>query len=69
MDIDLTEDKPDNGLPTDQKPLSTEASIIPGESEEDGLLRREYVLVGDARAIDFNKAVDGKVPHQILNYS
>ncbi len=37
------------------RPLSTEASIIPGESEEDGDLRREYVMVGDTRAIEFNK--------------
>jgi serine/threonine-protein kinase ULK/ATG1 len=42
------------------KPLSTEGSIIPGETEEDGLLRREYVLVGDTRAVEFNRAVDGK---------
>ncbi|KLO06515.1 kinase-like protein [Schizopora paradoxa] len=40
------------------RPLSTEASIIPGESEEDGDLRREYVMVGDTRAIEFNKTVD-----------
>ncbi|KAH9077574.1 kinase-like protein [Lactarius deliciosus] len=40
------------------KPLSTEGSIIPGETEEDGLLRREYVLVGDTQAVEFNKAVD-----------
>lgn len=43
------------------RPLSTEASIIPGETEEDGMLRREYVLVGDTRAIEFNKTVDGKI--------
>ena len=42
------------------KPLSTEGSIIPGETEEDGLLRREYVLVGDTQAVEFNRAVDGK---------
>lgn len=41
------------------RPLSTEGSIIPGETEEDGLLRREYVLVGDKRAVEFNRAVDG----------
>jgi len=41
------------------KPLSTEGSIIPGESEEDGLIRKEYVLVGDVRALEFNQAVDG----------
>lgn len=44
---------------TKGRPLSTEASIIPGESEEDGLLRREYVMVGDTRAIEFNRTVDG----------
>ncbi|THH10496.1 hypothetical protein EW146_g8351 [Bondarzewia mesenterica] len=31
----------------------------PGETEEDGLLRREYVLVGDTRAVEFNRRVDG----------
>lgn len=36
-----------------------EGSIIPGESEEDGRLRREYVLVGDPRAVQFDLAVDG----------
>jgi len=41
------------------KPLSTEESIIPGETEEDGILRREYVLVGDTRAIEFTRTVDG----------
>ncbi|KAJ6625105.1 kinase-like domain-containing protein [Mycena sp. CBHHK59/15] len=40
------------------RPLSTEGSFIPGETEEDGLLRREYVLVGDTRAVEFNRAVD-----------
>jgi serine/threonine-protein kinase ULK/ATG1 len=50
-----------NGLcgMNDGKPLSAEASIIPGETEEDGLLRREYVLVGDTRAVEFTRAVDG----------
>ncbi|EJD01812.1 kinase-like protein [Fomitiporia mediterranea MF3/22] len=43
---------------TKGKPLSTEASIIPGESEEDGILRREYVMVGDNQAIEFGKKVD-----------
>ena len=42
------------------KPLETEGSFIPGETEEDGLLRREYVLVGDTRAVEFNRTVDGK---------
>ena len=45
------------------KPLSTEGSIIPGETEEDGLLRREYVLVGDTQAVEFNRAVDGDILH------
>ncbi|TFK28311.1 other/ULK/ULK protein kinase [Coprinopsis marcescibilis] len=40
------------------RPLSTEGSFIPGETEEDGMLRREYVLVGDTRAVEFNRAVD-----------
>jgi hypothetical protein len=40
--------------------LSTEGSLIPGETEEDGKLRQEYVLVGDGRAVEFNKAIDGK---------
>ncbi|KAJ7641323.1 kinase-like protein [Roridomyces roridus] len=40
------------------RPLSTEDSYIPGETEEDGMLRREYVLVGDTRAVEFNRAVD-----------
>lgn len=47
-----------SGLP---KPPPAEASVIPGESEEDGLLRREYVLVGDGKAVEMTKAVDGKV--------
>lgn len=40
------------------KPLSTEGSIIPGETEEDGRLRREYVLVSEPDAVEFNRAVD-----------
>ncbi|KAJ4490043.1 other/ULK/ULK protein kinase [Lentinula aciculospora] len=35
-------------MPT-SRPLSTESSVIPGETDEDGLLRREYVLVGDTQ--------------------
>lgn len=46
-------------LPVHGRQLSTEASIIPGESEEDGLLRREYVLVGDNKTIEFGRTVDG----------
>jgi serine/threonine-protein kinase ULK2 len=41
------------------RPLSTEGSVIPGETEEDGFLRREYVLVGDTRAVMFDRAVEG----------
>ncbi len=41
------------------KLLSTKGSIIPVETEEEGLLRREYVLVGDTQAVKFNRAVDG----------
>ncbi|KAI0048705.1 Pkinase-domain-containing protein [Auriscalpium vulgare] len=42
------------------RPLSTEleGSIIPGETEEDGLLRQEYVFVGDTDTVEFNEAVD-----------
>ena len=47
------------GILNGVKPLSTEGSIIPGETEEDGLLRREYVLVGDTRAVEFTRTVDG----------
>ncbi|KAK7052996.1 Serine/threonine-protein kinase [Paramarasmius palmivorus] len=43
---------------TSSGPLSTDASVIPGETEEDGLLRREYVLVGDTHAVEFNRAID-----------
>ncbi|OAX32115.1 Pkinase-domain-containing protein [Rhizopogon vinicolor AM-OR11-026] len=39
------------------KRLVVEGSIIPGESEEDGLIRKEYVLV-DPRAVEFTRAVD-----------
>jgi serine/threonine-protein kinase ULK/ATG1 len=39
--------------------LAAEESFIPGETEEDGVLRREYVLVDDTRAVEFNRAVDG----------
>jgi len=39
--------------------LSAERSFIPGETEEDGNLRREYVLVDDTRAVEFNRVVDG----------
>lgn len=45
--------------PKKPRALEAESSVIPGETEEDGLLRREYVLVGDVRAVEFNRAVDG----------
>lgn len=57
--------------PVEQRPskrLSTEGSFIPGETEEDGLLRREYVLVGDTRAVEFNRAVDGEIDSSILAF-
>ncbi|KAH9474396.1 Serine/threonine-protein kinase ATG1 [Psilocybe cubensis] len=38
--------------------MELESSYIPGESEEDGNLRREYVLVGDKRAVEVFKTVD-----------
>lgn len=41
------------------KALAAEGSLIPGETEEDGLLRKEYVLVGDTRAVEFTRTVDG----------
>lgn len=41
--------------------MSAEGSIIPGETEEDGIIRKEYVLVGDVRTFEFNRAVDGKL--------
>ncbi|CAA7263301.1 unnamed protein product [Cyclocybe aegerita] len=41
-----------------RRQLSTEGSFIPGETEEDGNLRREYVLVGEPRTVEFNRAVD-----------
>ncbi|OBZ76318.1 Serine/threonine-protein kinase ATG1 [Grifola frondosa] len=44
--------------PTQSTPLSADASLIPGETEEDGMLRREYVLVGDRRAVEINRVVD-----------
>lgn len=39
------------------KLLAAEGSIIPGESEEDGLIRKEYVLI-DPRTVEFTRAVD-----------
>jgi len=31
------------------------------EVEEDGNLRSDYVMVGDTRVLEFNKAVDGRL--------
>ena len=54
---------PPPALETPRRPRKvSEGEVIPGETEEDGLLRREYVLVGDTRALEFNKAVDGTFP-------
>ncbi|TRM70384.1 kinase-like domain-containing protein [Schizophyllum amplum] len=44
--------------PSPPRLSNIEASLIPGETEEDGLLRREYVMVGDTRALEFNRAID-----------
>jgi len=44
------------------KPLSMEGSIITGETVEDSLLCREYVLVGDTRVVEFNRTTDGDFP-------
>lgn len=41
------------------KPIAQED--IPGETEEDGMLRREYVLVDDAPAVEVHRTVDGKL--------
>lgn len=43
-------------LPKAIAPLAEE---IPGETEEDGMLRREYVLVDEGPAVEFHKKVDG----------
>jgi hypothetical protein len=40
--------------------VHADGSAIPGETEEDGLLRKEYVLVEDTRAVDIHRTVDGK---------
>ncbi|KAI0342521.1 Pkinase-domain-containing protein [Trametopsis cervina] len=39
-------------------PKTSAQEDIPGETEEDGLLRREYVLVDEGQAVEFHKAVD-----------
>ena len=41
-------------------PKATTSEEIPGETEEDGILRREYVLVDEGPAVEFHKKVDGK---------
>ena len=47
-----------SALPT-QKVRSPElTATIGGENDEDGFLRREYVLVGDTREIEFNRQVE-----------
>ncbi|KAG9226970.1 hypothetical protein CCMSSC00406_0003357 [Pleurotus cornucopiae] len=53
-----TNGHPPEPPPSVERALSTEGSFIPGETEEDGMLRREYVLVGDTRAVEFNRAID-----------
>lgn len=40
-------------------PKPATAEVIPGETEEDGILRREYVLVDEGPAVEFHKKVDG----------
>lgn len=51
--------------------LGSDSVPIPGETEEDGILRREYVLVGDTRAVEINRTIDGKnrIANSISNYS
>ncbi|EIN14702.1 kinase-like protein [Punctularia strigosozonata HHB-11173 SS5] len=56
VELPTVEEHDDSGPNT--RPFSTEASIIAGETDEDGQLRREYVLVSDTRAVEFNRAVD-----------
>ncbi|KAH8827130.1 other/ULK/ULK protein kinase [Flagelloscypha sp. PMI_526] len=55
-------------LPKPHKPMA-DTSVIPGETVEDGILRRDYVMVEDTRAIEFNKAVDelGERPRRPLH--
>ena len=63
---------PNSDRPTPEKErvggnlLVAEGSIIPGESEEDGLIRKEYVLV-DPRAVEFTRAVDGMFNSLLLS--
>lgn len=48
-------------------PSGSDSATIPGETEEDGMLRREYVLVGDTRAVEINRTVDGAL--QLIDQS
>lgn len=48
---------------TNPLPKPVTAEVIPGETEEDGILRREYVLVDEGPAVEFHKKVDGKSLH------
>ena len=45
-------------------PSSTEDTLIPGETEEDGKL---IVLVEDTHAVEFKRTVDGKSLHNCLS--
>ncbi|EKM78280.1 hypothetical protein AGABI1DRAFT_121407 [Agaricus bisporus var. burnettii JB137-S8] len=47
--------------------LTTDESFIPGETEEDGVLRREYVLVDDTRAVDLASRAASNALHRALN--
>ncbi|KZS96920.1 other/ULK/ULK protein kinase [Sistotremastrum niveocremeum HHB9708] len=38
--------------------LESDGTVIPGETEEDSAMRREYVIVGDTKAVEFTKTVD-----------
>lgn len=49
---------PAQSPPLRPQPLPAEGSDIPGETEEDGLLRREYVLVDDRNAVEVHRAYD-----------
>lgn len=63
------------GLDETQKPIRRrlpipplpETSVIPGETEEDGLLRHDYVMVGDIQAIEFNRKIDGEITTCIIS--
>jgi hypothetical protein len=36
--------------------------VAGAEPDEDGVLRREYVLVDETNAVEFNRVVDGSYP-------